>query len=187
MQVRVVQQPLIPGMEHGKKADVGSEPAPVFGDSEECFGDRTEQYAVDDARVLQAQLRKFLRQGEHHMAVRYRQQVGGLRRQPLIASGGLALGTMSIAARVVRDDLLRAAIALLDVSAEGGGAACADVPECPELLGREDMAPTPKEFLFVLTKDIGDFESPCTHLCRPSFVEQSSGLSWRASNGLGVA
>jgi hypothetical protein len=69
------------------------------------------------------------------MTIRHWQKVGGLCRQPLIASSGLALGTMSIPARVVRDDLFRAAIALLDVSAEGGGAACADVPECPELRG----------------------------------------------------
>ena len=94
---------------------------------------------------------------------------------------------MSIPARVVRDDLLRAVIALLDVSAEGGGAARADVPKCPKLLGREGMAPLLEEFLFVLTKDIGDFESPFTHLCRPSLWEWSIGFSCSASNGLGVA
>lgn len=174
-------------MENGEKADMGSKPTRVRGDGEQRFGNSAEQYAIDDARVLQGQLRNLLRQGEHYMAIRHWQKVGRLRRQPLIASRGLALGAMSITARVVRDDLFRAAITLLEVSAEGDGAACADVPECPELLGREHVAPKPEEFLFVLTKDIGDFESPCAHFCRPSCVEPSRGWSCSASNGLGVA
>lgn len=85
------------------------------------------------------------------------QKIGGLRCKPFISSCGLALGAMSITARVIRDDLFRAVIALLDVSAESDGTACADVPEYPELLGREDITPATEEFLFVLAKDIGDF------------------------------
>jgi hypothetical protein len=84
---------------------------------------------------------------------------------------------MSIPARVVSDDLLGAGIALFDMSAEGGGAACADVPECSKLLGRESVTPSLEEFLFVLTKDIGDFESLFAHRGRPSFWERSTGLS----------
>jgi hypothetical protein len=187
MQVRVVQHSLIPGMEYGEKPDVGSEPARVGGNSEQRFGDGTEEHAVDDTLILKSQLRNSLRQGEHHVAVRNGQQLGGLRGQPLVASCGLALGTVPIPARVVRDDLLRAVIALLDVSAEGASAACADVPECSTLLGGHGVAPLLEEFLLVLAKDIGDFESPLAHLCRPSFRERSIGLSCRASNGLGVA
>jgi hypothetical protein len=159
----------------------------VCGDGEQRFGDRAEQHAVDHARVLKRQRRKLLGQGEHHMAVRNWQKFCGLRRQPLIASRGLALGTMSIPARVVSNDLLGAGIALFDMSAEGGGAACADVSECSKLLPREGMTPSLEEFLFVLTKDIGDFETLFAHLCRPSSLERSMGLSWRASKGLGVA
>jgi hypothetical protein len=49
------------------------------------------------------------------------------------------------------------------------------------------MTPALEKFLFVLTKDIGDFEPPFAHGCRPLSWERSMGLSWRASNGLGVA
>ena len=90
-------------------------------------------------------------------------------------------------ARVVGDDLAGAVIALLDVSAEGGSSACADVPECSKLMGAEGMTPSLEEFLFVLTKDIGDFEPMFAHRFRVSSLEPSIGLSWRASNGLGVA
>lgn len=45
-----------------------------------------------------------------------------------------------------------AAIALFDVSAQGGGAACADVTEYSKLMGGEGMTPSFEEFLFVLAK-----------------------------------
>ena len=60
---------------------------------------------------------------------------------------------------------MRAVIALLRMGAQRGGAACADVPECSQLMGRECMAPSLEELLFVLAKDIGDFEPMSTHLC----------------------
>jgi hypothetical protein len=53
----------------------------------------------------------------------------------------------------------------LDVSAEGSGAACADVTECSKLLRGDGVAPSLEEFLFVLAKDIGDFQPMFAHLC----------------------
>jgi hypothetical protein len=52
---------------------------------------------------------------------------------------------------------MRTVIALLHMSPQRGGAACADVTECSQLMGRECMAPSLEELLFVLAKDIGDF------------------------------
>ena len=119
--------------------------------------------SVDDPRVVPGHRRKLLRPCEYHMAVGNRQQIGRLRRQPFIPSRGLALGVMPVPARVLSEDLPGASIALLDMSAEGGGAACADVTECSKLVGRENMTPPFEEFLFVLTKDIG-FQPPFSHL-----------------------
>jgi hypothetical protein len=90
-------------------------------------------------------------------------------------------------ARVERDRLMGAVVALLHVSAESGSSACADVTECSELMGGKGAAPSLEEFQFVLAKDIGDFEPVFGHRCRPSSLDRSMGLSWRASNGLGVA
>src|SRR5437868_2572290 len=94
---------------------------------------------------------------------------------------------MSIPARVVRDGLMRAVIALLQMSAQHGGAACADVPECPQLLGRDRMAPSLEELLFVLAKDIGDFEPMPGHSCWGSSFEERMGFNASASKGLGAA
>jgi hypothetical protein len=75
---------------------------------------------------------------------------------------------MPIPARVVGDDLTGAAIALFYMSAKGGGAACADVTECSKLMCGEGMTPSLEEFLFVLAKDIGDFQPMLGHPCLPS-------------------
>ena len=82
---------------------------------------------------------------------------------------------------------MEAVVALLQVSAESGGSACADVSECSALMGIQPMPPRPEELLFVLTKDIGDFEPMLGHRCRPSSLDRSIGFSWSASKGLGVA
>ena len=94
---------------------------------------------------------------------------------------------MPIAAGVVCDGLMRAVIALLQMSAKRGGAACADVSECPQLLGRKHMAPSLKELLFVLAKDIGDFKPMIGHCCCGSFFLERMGFKASASNGLGAA
>jgi hypothetical protein len=58
---------------------------------------------------------------------------------------------------------LPAGIALLDVGAESGCAACADVMEYTALLAGQCMSPLGHELLFVLAKDIGDFEPMLGH------------------------
>ena len=55
--------------------------------------------------------------------------------------------------------------------AEGSGAARADVTECSKLMGGEDMPPLLEELLFVLAKDIGDFQPMFDHSCWPSSLE----------------
>jgi hypothetical protein len=57
------------------------------------------------------------------------------------------------------------------VSAQGGSAACADVTEYSKLMRRESMTPSFEEFLFVLAKDIGDFQPMLAHLCLWSSLE----------------
>ena len=62
-----------------------------------------------------------MRQGEYDMVVGDGQQFGRALLQPALASCRLALGTVAIQARVVRDGSLSATITLLDVPAEGRG------------------------------------------------------------------
>jgi hypothetical protein len=52
---------------------------------------------------------------------------------------------------------------LFQPGATGFTTAGADVPECLALLAGKPFSPARKELLFVLTKDIGDFQSPGSH------------------------
>jgi hypothetical protein len=64
---------------------------------------------------------------------------------------------MPIATGLVCDDLVCAVVTLLQVCAERGGTACADVSECLPLLARQYFFPAIQELLTVLAEDIGDF------------------------------
>src|ERR1700730_7823700 len=66
---------------------------------------------VDRGLVLIGDIRNGGRQREHHMEVRHRQQIGLARGEPFLGGGALALGTMPVAATVVGDDRVGAALA----------------------------------------------------------------------------
>ena len=106
--------------------------------------------------------------------------------QPFVAGAGLTLGAAARAAGVVRNGLMGAGIALLQVASESGGAACADVAERPPLLPGQSVSPSGEEFLFVLAKDIGDFQPMFGHGRRCS-ASSAMGERDSPSNGLRVA
>ena len=157
MQMRMMPQGLAPGVQYGQEANVCPQMTPVRGDGQQCFGHGAEEHAINQARILKRQCGQFLRQGENDVAIRDRQKLGRPCLQSLVSRCGLALRAMPISTRVVRDGLMRAVITLLHVSAQRGGAACADVSEGSQLMGRERVTPSLEELLFVLAKDIGDF------------------------------
>src|SRR5215470_6202377 len=104
-----------------------------------------------------------MRQREDDVAVGRREQLLRLCHEPLVAGRGLALRTTARAAGVIGDGLLQTGVALLDMGAESGCAACADVTEYTALLAGQRMSPLGHELLFVLAKDIGDFEPMLAH------------------------
>jgi hypothetical protein len=69
------------------------------------------------------------------MKIFHRQQVGFSFGQPLGANGGLALGTMAIAARAKKGDLMSALIALLEVATQSGSPAITNISQCFLLRG----------------------------------------------------
>ena len=75
---------------------------------------------------------------------------------------------------------------MFEVGAKSGGAACADVAEYPALLAGQSMSPGGEKFLFVLTKDIGDFQPRFGHFRRGS-LSRVTDESSRASKGLRMA
>jgi hypothetical protein len=68
-----------------------------------------------------------------------------------------------VAARIVSDSLITAAIASLKVSAQRGCAANADIAQHLPLLVRQSMAPALEELVLVSVKDIGHFEPMSCH------------------------
>ncbi len=61
MQVRMREHLLIPGMQHGQKADVCPEVTPVCRDRQQCFGHGAEERAIKQAWILKRQGGQFLR------------------------------------------------------------------------------------------------------------------------------
>lgn len=178
---------LVPGVQHGQKAKLRSQMAPVGGNGEQAVRNRLKPDVEECSRILESEQGKLVWQREGDMRVRDWEQFPGGPGQPLVARPGLALRAGAIAAGVEDEELVRAVVALFPASAESGGSACADVAEGLALLGREGVAPAGQEFLFVLAKDIGDFQPMWGHRCRLSSSERSMGFSCRASKGLRTA
>jgi hypothetical protein len=118
MEMGMVLQVLPPSVKHGEKTGLGSQVFRVGRDFEQRLRCGPEQDSIHHALVLQSQRREQLRQREHHVKVRYRQQVRHAVGEPLLASCALAFRAMPIQAGVIGDDAMGTLIALLDVTAE---------------------------------------------------------------------
>ena len=100
---------------------------------------------------------------------------------------------MPVAARVVSDSLITAAIASFEMSAQCRRAALADIAQHLPLLVRQRMAPALKELVLMSMEDIGHFEPMSCHavLFPPWAVRDirmgrsSSGLARSVQPGFG--
>lgn len=131
--MRVLQQFLIPGVQDAKEADFRPEVSFVPSYRQQCFGAGSKQQTIDCALVLQCERRDLARQCEHHMRIPHRQQFAVACFEPAVARVGLALRTMPVPTGVEGDGLMPAAGALVDVTAEHGGATADDGSQ--DLLG----------------------------------------------------
>src|SRR5260370_25190512 len=89
-----------------------------------CTG--LEQQGEEPPLVLPHQRRQRMRHAEDQVIVVHRQQFLLTFAKPLIASVGLALGTVPVAARIIGDGLMATAGALIAMSTKRGGAAACD-------------------------------------------------------------
>ena len=126
MNVGMMLQLLIPGVEDAEESDFGAEMLGVGGDVDQRLGAATEQQPVDHFLVLQGQRRQLVGQRKHDMSVRRGEQLGATRGQPAVARLALAPRTVPVAARVIRDGAMTAAGALVQMAAHRGGAAPLD-------------------------------------------------------------
>src|SRR5580704_5954931 len=167
MQMRMKMQVLTPGVQHGKKADRGAE---VSG---------LKQNGVNLSLVLKRQAADLLRKSEHDVEVRNGQELRLPLGEPLGAGRGLALGATAVATRVEYFDAVSAPVALIEMTAQDGCPAVADIPERFPLLAREHGVPASQEIVLMSAEDIGQFQPMRFHSfggIRRSESSDSSGL-----------
>ena len=182
MDVGVVLEGLPPGVQHGQEADLGPEVLRVGGDLPQGLRGGPEQQVVDDPRVLQGDRAEGRREGEDDVEVLDREQLGRPGLDPPRRLGGLALGAVAVAARVVGDLPVAAPVAVLDVPAQGRRAAAGQVGQGTPLLRREGVAVGVEERVPVGPDDVGHLEPGPGHGRGPPPDARSS-----RSRGLTVA
>jgi hypothetical protein len=123
MQMGMEREGLAPGVEDG--GDAGF-PAQVLGIASEGFErirSRVEEEIVDQAGPGQGQAVQRVGQSEDDVEVGDGEQIGASCFEPVLLVEALALGAVAVAAGVVDGAAVAAAVTLLEVSAQGGGAA----------------------------------------------------------------
>ena len=127
--MRMQDEGLPPGVQHGEEPNSGAETGGVGSDSQQCFRDRAEQQVVNHARVLEGKLSERIREGEDYVVVGHREQFALASFKPLGFGQRLALGTVAVAARVINGELMSALIALVEMPAERG---CSTLLDCAQ-------------------------------------------------------
>src|ERR1700691_1976581 len=98
----------------------------VGGDLLQRLRRRPEQDVIDNGLVLERDRGDLVRHREHYVEVRHVEQFCLTVFEPLSAGETLALRAVPVPTRVVRDTLVAAVAATLDVTAERGGATAFD-------------------------------------------------------------
>ena len=101
MNVRMMLEFLVPGMQDAEESDLGAQMLRVAGDLDQRFGAGPEKQGIDLAFVLQREWRKLPRQGKDHVDVARGQQFLFPRCKPAVAGIRLAFRAMPVSAGVV--------------------------------------------------------------------------------------
>ncbi len=168
MDVRMMGERRAPGMENRGDADAGAEVLGIGRDRDQRLGRGLEQQIVDDGLVVVGDVGDGRRQCEHHMIVRYRQQIGLARRQPVLCRCALALRAVPVAAGVVGDTRIGAVLAARDMAAERRRAAVLDRRHHLELVEADmaGMGLTPSRSM--AAEDIRNLQGRARHARRVS-------------------
>ncbi len=140
VQMHVILQLLIPGMQHRREARQAAQPVPgIGGQPQQGRRDAAEELAIKQPRIGRRQRIELVRQREDVVEVTHRQQLILASLEPLGGGQLLALGAVPIAARVINRPPQTAMAAFLDVPAQLGGAASFHTAHHLELAARQCM------------------------------------------------
>ena len=184
VQVGVELQGLAPRVEDGEEAGFDAEVLGIGGDLAQGAGGGLEEDAEEGALVLQGEGGDLLREREDDMEVFAVQEFAAALVEPVGAGGPLALGAVAVAAGAVAEAAVPAAVALLDLAAESGGAAALDSGQDAPLQGGQRGGEAGAEGVAVAAQDIGDFERRAGHRRGRAGLSPEGGRGSRSS-GLG--
>jgi hypothetical protein len=163
MQVRVMLEGLSPRVKDSEETDLRSEMLGIGRDGSHCFSRGLEEDAVDHLLVLIGDRGDLRRHGKDHVKIWNLQKFGLTVFDPLRPGQRLAFGAMPIRATVVAIPLMATLITLLEVAAEGRGAAPLEGGhDAPLRRGHRRAMLVPVSFA-VTAKDISHFQLGAIH------------------------
>jgi hypothetical protein len=181
--VGMLLQPLVPGMEHGEEADLRVEVAGIASDLKQGCGAGLEEQVVDHALVLERKRCEFTRQGEDEVHVSGGQQFLFSCLEPAQTRVRLASWTMPVAARVIGDGRrISAGGAAIAMAAECGGAAACDREQDLLMLPADPAAAALNEALPGPANNIGHLQLRPVYalrICSPDAVSVSAFRDWQ--------
>jgi len=158
---------LTPGMQHAEETDLRTEVSGIASHFEKSFRTDTKQQAIDEFLVLQRQGCQLRRKREDHVNVARREEFLLTRGNPTVAGSGLTLRAVPVSAGVVRDGAMSAAGALIDMTAESGGATTRNGQQHFDVLPAEPLAISLEKCSSRATDKIGHLEGRPIHLLFP--------------------
>src|SRR5664279_4690164 len=162
--MRVMLEILAPGVEHTQETDLGAKMLRIGGNLQQGCGAGAEQEVVDDLLVLQGQPGQLVGDGKDDMYVVDRQQFLAASGEPLVASVGLALGTVPGPAGVERDGFMAAFAAAVQMAAERSSAAMRDGEKHAKMQPGHPGPALLDEAIAMCTADTGHLERWPVHL-----------------------
>ena len=156
-------QSLIPGMEHAEETDLRAEVTRIAGDLQQGGSTGAKQQVIDQPFILQCERSQFPWQGEDGVHVAGGQQLTLPRLEPAQAGVALTLGAVPVSARVVRDGSMSAVRALIAMSTQRGGAAACDGQQQLFVLSVDPLTTALNEGLSCATNDIGHLQRRPVH------------------------
>ena len=159
-------QALVPGMEHAEEADLGAEVPGIASDLEQGRGAGVEQQVINQPLVLQGKRGQFAREGEDDMHVAGGEQLALAGFEPAHTGVALASWAMPITARIVGDGGMSAAGALIAMSAQRSGAATGDGQQHLLMLPVNPPATALYEVVTSTVNDVGHLQRRSVHALR---------------------
>ena len=158
----MIHEVLPPGVQNADDAYFSAEMFRIIGKFNERFGNRTEKKIVHDLPVHGDQGIQFRGDGEDHMKIFNRKKIFTAGLDPFFFPQGLTFGAVPVSAGVIRYLQMSALVALVLMTAQGGGSASLDGAHDPQMIAGQLVGFSVN--LTVLTENIRNLKSAgCSH------------------------